>query len=394
MKAISILGSTGSIGVQTLEIARLHPDRFKVASLVAGANIQLLEKQVREFKPELVCCRDSNSAAELKRSLNDYLPSLRIEHSLEGLIEAATFPVAELVVAGLPGSAGLLPTFAAVETGKDIALATKEVLVMAGGLFMEKIRQKGAQLLPVDSEQSAIFQCLQGSGGAEIQRIILTASGGPFRDLPPSRLAQVTKDQALHHPRWKMGPKVTIDSATLMNKGLEVIEARWLFNVPAGRIEVVIHPQSIVHSMVEFVDGSILAQLGATDMRIPISCALAFPERITSGTPRVSFPELGSLTFMEPDFHKFPLLRAAFSVLEQGDAASPVILNAADEVAVELFLAGKIPFNRIAGIVLESLQSIPSARTDTLEEIMAFHEVVVAQVHDKWAGGSHRILTR
>ena len=384
MKVISILGSTGSIGVQTLEIARLHPDLFKVGSLAAGGNVQLLEQQVREFDPALVCCRDLKAAEELKRSLKDYSPSLRIEHSVEGLIEAATFPAAELVVAGLPGSAGLAPTFAAVEMGKDVALATKEVLVMAGGLFMEKIEQKGAQLLPVDSEQSAIFQCLQGSAGAEIQRIILTASGGPFRDLPPSELAQVTKDQALNHPRWKMGPKVTIDSATLMNKGLEVIEARWLFNVPAERIEVVIHPQSIVHSMVEFVDGSILAQLGATDMRIPISYALAFPDRITSGTPCVSFPKLGQLTFMEPDFQKFPLLRAAFSVLKQGDSASPIILNAADEVAVELFLTGKIPFNRIAEIVLESLHSIPSARTDTLEEIMEFHEEVVAQVRSKW----------
>jgi 1-deoxy-D-xylulose-5-phosphate reductoisomerase len=385
MKVISILGSTGSIGIQTLDIVRLHPDLFKVASLAAGANIQLLEKQVREFQPALVCCRDSSGALELKKRLKDHLPSLRIEHSLEGMIEAATVPDAELVVAGLPGSTGLMPTFAAVEMGKDVALATKEVLVMAGGLFMEKIGQKGVQLLPVDSEQSAIFQCLQGSGGAEVKRIVLTASGGPFRDLPQSEFAHVTKDQALSHPRWKMGPKVTIDSATLMNKGLEVIEARWLFSVPAERVEVVIHPQSIVHSMVEFADGSILAQLGATDMRIPISYALAFPERITSGTPHISFSDLGSLTFMEPDFQKFPLLQAAFSVLKQGDTASPIILNAADEVAVELFLDEKISFNQIAGIVLESLQSVPSARTDTLEEIMGFHEEEVAQVRSKWA---------
>jgi len=385
MKVISILGSTGSIGIQTLDIVRLHPDLFKVASLAAGASIRLLEQQVREFQPALVCCRDSTAAMELKKRLKDYLPPLRIQQSLDGLIEAATIPAADLVVAGLPGSTGLMPTFAAVETGKDVALATKEVLVMAGGLFMEEIRQKGVLLLPVDSEQSAIFQCLQGSGGAELKRIVLTASGGPFRDLPQSEFAHVTKDQALSHPRWKMGPKVTIDSATLMNKGLEVIEARWLFDVTAERIEVVIHPQSIVHSMVEFADGSILAQLGATDMRIPISYALAYPERITSGTPHISFPDLGSLTFMEPDFRKFPLLQAAFSVLKQDDTASSIILNAADEVAVELFLNEKISFNQIAGIVLESLQSIPSARTDTLEEIMSFHEEVVAQVRSKWA---------
>ncbi len=384
MKAISILGSTGSIGIQALEIVRLHPDLFRVASLAAGDNILLLEQQVREFRPSLVSCRTPKAAAELKRSLTDYLPSLRIEHSLEGLIEAATFHVAELVVAGLPGSVGVIPTFAAVKSGKDVALATKEVLVMAGGLFMDMIKKSGVRLLPVDSEQSAIFQCLQASGGAEIDRIILTASGGPFRDLPQSELELVTRDQALKHPRWQMGPKVTIDSATLMNKGLEVIEARWLFDVPVERIEVVIHPQSIVHSMIEFADGSILAQLGATDMRIPISYALAYPERISSGTPRISFPELASLTFMEPDFEKFPLLQAAFSVLEKGDTASAIILNAADEVAVQLFLDGKIGFSRIAEIVLEGLHSIPSARTDTLEEIMSFHEHVVAQIRSNW----------
>ena len=384
MKTISILGSTGSIGIQTLEIVRLHPDLFKVASLAAGDNIRLLEQQVREFKPSLVSCRTSGAAAELKRSLTDYLPSVRIEHSLEGLIDAATFDTAELVVAALPGSAGLMPTFAAVKMGKDVALATKEVLVMAGDLFIEMVNRKGVRLLPVDSEQSAIFQCLQGSNEAGIERIILTASGGPFRDLPQSELGLVTKDQALKHPRWKMGPKVTIDSATLMNKGLEVIEARWLFNVPVECIEVVIHPQSIVHSMIEFADGSILAQLGTTDMKIPISYALAFPKRISSGTPRISFPELGSLTFMEPDLQKFPLLRAAFSVLEKGDTASAIILNAADEVAVQLFLDGKIGFSRIAEIVLDGLQSIPSDRTDTLEQIMSFHEQVVLQIRSKW----------
>ena len=384
MKAISILGSTGSIGIQTLEIVRLHPDLFKVASLAAGDNIRLLDQQVREFRPSLVSCRTPSAAAELKRSLMDYLPSVRIEHSLEGLIEAATFHTAELVVAALPGSAGLMPTFAAVKMGKDVALATKEVLVMAGGLFIEMVNRKGVRLLPVDSEQSAIFQCLQGSNEARIERIILTASGGPFRDLPQSELELVTKDQALKHPRWKMGPKVTIDSATLMNKGLEVIEARWLFNVPVECIEVVIHPQSIVHSMIEFADGSIMAQLGTTDMKIPISYALAFPGRISSGTPRIRFPKLGSLTFMEPDLQKFPLLRAAFSVLEKGDTASAIILNAADEVAVQLFLDGKIGYSRIAEIVLDGLQSIPSGRTDTLEQIMSFHEQVVLKIRSKW----------
>ncbi|HTY24732.1 MAG TPA: 1-deoxy-D-xylulose-5-phosphate reductoisomerase [Desulfomonilaceae bacterium] len=385
MKVISILGSTGSIGVQALEIVRLHPDLFKVASLAAGSNTRLLEQQIREFKPTLVSCVDSKTADELKRRLRDYSPPLRIEHSIEGTIRAATIPDAQLVVAGLPGSTGLIPTFSAVEAGKDVALATKEVLVMAGGLFMERARKKGVQLLPVDSEQSAIFQCLQGSGEAEIRRIILTASGGPFLDLPSAALADVTRDQALNHPRWKMGPKVTIDSATLMNKGFEVIEARWLFDVPGTKIEVVIHPQSIVHSMVEFADGSILSQLGPTDMRLPISYALAFPRRIESGAAPVSFPKIGSLTFMSPDYDRFPLLQAAFSVLEQEGTGPAIVLNAADEVAVELFLQGKIPFSKIAWIVQESLQSIPSASPGTLEEIMNFHEEIVEQVRSRWA---------
>ena len=255
---------------------------------------------------------------------------------------------------------------------------------MAGRLFMDTVRKRGVNLLPVDSEQSAIFQCLRGNAGAEIKRIILTASGGPFRDLPASDMDRVTREKALRHPRWKMGPKVTIDSATLMNKGLEVIEARWLFDVPASKIEVVIHPQSIVHSMVEFADGSILAQLGATDMKIPISYALAFPERIASGTSPVSFPELGSLTFQEPDTDKFPLLRAAYQALENGGPGAPIILNAADEVAAELFLSEKIPFTHISRIVLESLDTIPSRNVESLDEIMEFHQDVVRRVRSRW----------
>jgi 1-deoxy-D-xylulose-5-phosphate reductoisomerase len=265
-----------------------------------------------------------------------------------------------------------------------VALATKEVLVMAGRLFMNTVQERGVKLLPVDSEQSAIFQCLRGNAGSEIRRIILTASGGPFRDSPLSDMNKVTREQALHHPRWKMGPKVTVDSATLMNKGLEVIEARWLFDVPASKIEVVIHPQSIVHSMVEFEDGSILAQLGATDMRIPISYALAFPQRIASGTLPVSFPELGSLTFREPDMDKFSLLKAAYQALEDASGSAAIILNAADEVAVELFLADKIPFSYISRIVLESLDSIPSHSVASLDEIVAFHEEVVRRVRGRW----------
>jgi len=383
MKGISVLGSTGSIGVQTLDIVRLHPDMFRVAALAAGGNLELLERQVREFHPAIISCGSEQSALDLKQRLVDYSGRLWIGHSSPGLEAVATAADAELVVAGLPGSTGLMPTFAAVEAAKDVALATKEVLVMAGRLFMASVNEQGMNLLPVDSEQSAIFQCLQGNQRAEIRRIILTASGGPFRDMPEAEMSRVTRDQALNHPRWKMGPKVTVDSATLMNKGLEVIEAAWLFDVPARRIEVVVHPQSIVHSMVEFNDGSVMAQLGATDMRIPISYALAFPQRITSGTEAVNFPRLGSLTFLEPDWGKFPLLRAAYQALEAGGPET-IVLNAADEVAVELFLAEKIPINHIPRIVLDSLETIGSGIVETLEDVVALHEQVVEQVRRKW----------
>jgi 1-deoxy-D-xylulose-5-phosphate reductoisomerase len=381
MKGISILGSTGSIGVQTLDVVRLHPTLFRVVGLAAGSNAALLEEQVREFRPSVVSCGSDACLAELKQRLSDYPFPIRIDPDSEIV---ATEPAANLVVGGLPGSTGLKPTFAAVEAGKDVALATKEVLVMAGALFMRKVRENRIDLLPVDSEQSAIFQCLQGNATAEIKRIILTASGGPFRDMPQAQMELVTRDQALNHPRWKMGPKVTVDSATLMNKGLEVIEAKWLFDVPAPSIQVVIHPESIVHSMVEFNDGSIMAQLGATDMRIPISYALAYPDRIESGTEPLSFPQLGSLTFREPDTVKFPLLKAAYQALEQDGPAAAIVLNAADEVAVDRFLAGRLSFMDIPRVVLEALNSIPSIRLDSLVEIMDFHQETVSRVEDRW----------
>lgn len=384
MKSISILGSTGSIGEQSLDVVRMHPDRFRVAALAAGFKVELVERQIREFLPTVVSVADEQAALDLKQRVKDLSRPPAIVHSADGLELAATVDDASLVVVGLPGSAGLVPTFAAVRAGKDVALATKEVLVMAGRLFMETVAHHCVRLLPVDSEQSAIFQCLQGNTGSAIERILLTASGGPFRDMSASDMSRVTREQALAHPRWKMGPKVTIDSATLMNKGFEVIEARWLFDVPASRIEVVIHPQSIVHSMVEFRDGSILAQLGATDMRIPISYAMALPERIASGTTPLSFPDLASLTFQAPDFERFPLLRAASEVLANGDTAQSIILNAADEVAVELFLAGRISFPDVPRIVLDALQSIQSKNTDTLDDIVLFHELVTARVRDRW----------
>jgi len=385
MKGVSILGSTGSIGVQTLEIIRLHPDRFSVAGLAGGANLDLLESQIREFKPKVVSCGTPQGALELKRRSSNWSEHPWIGHSLEGLEVVATADQAQIVVVGLPGSTGLRPSLAAVHAGKDLALATKEVLVMAGKLFMQTVANKSVNLLPVDSEQSAIFQCLQGHPSTHVRRLILTASGGPFRDLPAHSMALVSREQALNHPRWKMGPKVTIDSATLMNKGFEVIEARWLFNFPSSLIDVVIHPQSIVHSLVEFDDGSILAQLGVTDMRVPISYALAFPERIDSGTSRLDLPELGSLTFSPPDMQKFPLLQAAYQAAADDSNASAIIMNASDEVAVDLFLADRVPFLGIPRIVLDAMESVPARRLETLEEIVAFHEEVVERTKKKWA---------
>lgn len=381
MKGISILGSTGSIGVQTLDVVRRHPTLFQVVGLAAGSNMALLEGQAREFRPSVVSCGSQAALSELKRRLADFSSPIRFELNSQAV---ATHPQADLVVGGLPGSAGLRPTFAAVEAGKDVALATKEVLVMAGAMFMKLVRDKGVALVPLDSEQSAIFQCLQGYPGTDIRRIILTASGGPFRDATPSELEQATKNRVLDHPRWKMGPKVTVDSATLMNKGLEVIEARWLFDAPASKIQAVIHPESIVHSMVEFMDGSILAQLGATDMRIPISYALAWPNRIDSGAEHVDFPLLGSLTFREPDISRFPLLKAAYQALEQETPAASIILNAADEVAVDLFLRERIPFTSIPRIVLEALDSIDSVELTTLDDVEEFHLEVAAQVRSRW----------
>jgi 1-deoxy-D-xylulose-5-phosphate reductoisomerase len=383
MKGVSILGSTGSIGAQTLDIARLHPKRFKVTALAAGSNVELLERQAREFRPAIVSAATQVAARELQTRLCDLSPQPWIGYGAEGLEKAATAESAQVVVGGLPGSAGLAPTFAAVNAGKDIALATKEVLVMAGDLFMDAVRNKGICLLPVDSEQSAIFQCMPGGRRVDLKRILLTGSGGPFRDMPAEQLDQVTVEQALNHPRWKMGPKVTIDSATLMNKGLEVIEARWLFDVPASKIEVVIHPECICHSMVEFMDGSIIAQLGATDMRIPISYALAYPERIESGTPSLSFPQLGRLTFAEPDTTKFPLLRAAFDALEAGGSA-PLVLNAADEVAVELFLQRKISFGRISRMVLDCMDRVGHEAAGSLEDVVGLHHEVVSRIRRDW----------
>jgi 1-deoxy-D-xylulose-5-phosphate reductoisomerase len=382
MKRISVLGSAGSIGIQALDVIRLHPDKFQVVALASGTNTEILERQIREFRPYMVSCANKESCEEIKSRLIDYHEPLQILHSREGLELAATFDSADLVVGGLPGSIGLRPAFMSIASGKDLALATKEVLVMAGRLFMEAVSLSGSRLLPVDSEQSAIFQCLEGYKTSPIKKIHLTASGGPFRTKSIEQIKLMTREETLRHPRWKMGPKVTVDSSTLMNKGLEVIESRWLFDVSAQQIEVLVHPESIIHSMVEFMDGSIIAQLGATDMRIPISYALAYPDRIASGVDPVDFTALGSLNFEKPDTDKFPLLQAAYQSLEDDLDCAPVILNAADEVAVNLFLQERIPFSKIVPIVLDALNNIKPIRLTNLDEIEDFHDHVTRVVSE------------
>lgn len=352
MKHLAILGSTGSIGVSTLEIVAAHPDRYRVVTLTAGSNLARLEEQVRRFRPLRVAVIDADGAQRLRESLGPDAPE--IVAGVEGLITCATHPEADMVVSAIVGAAGLVPTMAAIEAGKDVALANKETLVTAGPLVMEAVARRGVHLYPVDSEHSAIFQSLEGHHKDDVRRLILTASGGPFRDRALADLEQVTPADALAHPNWSMGRKISIDSATMMNKGLEVIEARWLFDLPAERIAVHIHPQSIVHSMVEYVDGSVIAQLGIPDMKTPIAYALSYPERLPLDLPPLDLCSLGSLTFAEPDHDRFTCLALAYDVLRSG-GTSPAVLNAANEVAVEAFLGGEIPFLQIPAVIRAAL---------------------------------------
>ena len=343
MKRVSILGSTGSVGEQTLAVIEAFPDRFQVAALAAGRRVEKLAEQVERFRPGLVSLADAAGAEQLRGLVGD---DVEIHVGDAGLVEVARAP-ADLVVAALVGAVGLAPTLAAIDAGRDIALANKEVMVMAGALVCRAVAERGVTLLPVDSEHSAIFQALSGQRRDDLARLILTASGGPFRTWSAERIAQASIEQALAHPNWDMGPKISIDSATLMNKGLEVIEARWLFDVPPDQIDVVVHPQSIIHSLVEYRDTSVLAQLGLPDMRVPIAVALAHPERIPLDIPRLSLAEIARLDFEEPDREKFPCLGLAFQALA-GSEEAPAVLNAANEVSVAAFLDGRIPFSAIA----------------------------------------------
>jgi len=369
MKKLAVLGSTGSIGVTTLSIVERFPDRFRVVALAAGKNLEKLAQQVRRFQPEVVSI---SSEADAKH-LRSYLPEFRGEilSGADGLLAVATHPEAEMVMAALVGAAGLLPTLAAIRAGKTIALANKEALVIAGELMTREAKRYQVRLLPVDSEHNAIFQALQGHSRERIKRIILTASGGPFLRRPAEELAAVSIAEALQHPTWKMGNKITIDSATLMNKGLEVIEARWLFDLLPEHVAVIIHPQSVVHSMVEYVDGSVLAQLGIPDMSIPISYILAYPDRLPlTHLPALDLAAAAQLTFFEPDFLKFPCLGLAYEALARGGTC-PAVLNAANEVAVANFLSGQIRFPEIAAInrrVLDAHNTQPVNNLDDLLE--------------------------
>ena len=372
MKRIAILGSTGSIGCSALSVAETHPDRVEIVGLAAGANIERFTSQVERYRPRAVALASKAGLdqvhAGLTASARDRVAVA--EAGPAGLCAVATHPDVELVLCATTGTTALEAVFAAIDAGKTIALANKEVLVMAGGLVMDAARRRGVAVLPVDSEHNAIHQCLDGRPRSDVRRLVLTASGGPFREWPAARLASVTPPDALAHPTWQMGRKITVDSATLMNKGLEVIEARWLFDVPGDQIGVVVHPQSVVHSLVEFQDGSLLAQLGVTDMRLPIQYAFSYPDRWHTGLPPLDLAACGTLEFAEPDTARFPCLALAYRALA-GGAALPVALNAANEVAVEVFLAGRLPFGAIPDVIAAAVDDVERAQlsVESLDEL-------------------------
>ena len=378
---IVVLGSTGSIGRQSLDIiSRL--DGVRVAALTAGTSVERMVSQCRQFVPQLAVMATKEAADALKAQISD-LPT-RISYGEEGLIEAATLPDADCAITAVVGMLGLKPTLAAIRAGKRIGLANKETLVCAGELVMAEAEKYGTEIVPVDSEHSAIFQCLMGSGShRELQKILLTCSGGPFFGMKPEELAHVTKDDALRHPNWKMGPKITVDCATLMNKGLEVIEAMRLYRVSAQKVEVLIHRQSIVHSMVEFVDGAVMAQLGTPDMRLPIQLALTYPERTDCPVEKLDLTACGALTFCKPDLEAFPCLRLAIDCAKLGGTACPV-MNGANEEAVALFLADKIGFYDIYRLVSGAVEAVPFIKEPSLEQILEADKEARAYVHSHY----------
>ncbi len=369
MKNISILGSTGSIGVNSLDVISKNSDRFNVVALSAGRNIELLKAQIKTFRPLMACVIDEDYAKALRNMLE---PSIKVNilSGQDGYCSAATFEGTDLVISAMVGAAGLLPTIAGIEAGIDVALANKETMVIAGEIVMEKAKSRGVRILPVDSEHSAVFQCLEGQNRASVKRIILTASGGPFLHMPIEEIRTAGPEQALRHPNWSMGRKITIDSATMMNKGLEIIEARWLFEIPFEKIDALIHPQSIIHSMVEYKDGSVIAQLGQPDMRIPIAYALSYPDRMAREGSSLDFSSMAALTFAAPDDERFPCLELAKRAGKIG-ATMPAVLNAANEIAVEQFLERKIAFSDIHRVVKAIMEeSPPSTFSPSIQDIL------------------------
>ncbi len=369
MKTLSLLGSTGSIGCNVLDVVRSFPELYRVTGLAAGKNITKLHEQVLEFDPELISVADKDDADQLASALPTKYKD-RVRYGTDGSQEVAAIDSAQMTISAIVGAAGLLPTLAAIDAGKDIGLANKETLVMAGKLVMDRCKTNGVKLLPVDSEHSAIFQALDAGHRDDVAKIILTASGGPFREKSIKQLQSVTPEQALAHPNWDMGRKISIDSATLMNKGLEVIEAKWLFDVSVEEIQVVVHPQSIVHSLVEFQDGSVIAQLGIPDMRIPIAYALSYPRRLAMELPGLNLAQCSNLEFHNPDYERFPALSLAFTAINKGGVL-PAVLNAANEIAVDAFLNEKIPFLDIASTVATVMEQVQEGSEDKLDDILA-----------------------
>lgn len=364
MKRIAIIGSTGSIGTSALKVIGANPDKYQLVALGAGEKIDILIKQIEKFHPELVATLHPDHAQRIREQFD-----ITALSGPEGLHDVAVFAKADTLISAVSGSAGLVPTYAALEAGKEIALANKETMVMAGRLMVEKARSKGVSILPIDSEHSAILQCLQGHSREDLKRILLTASGGPFRHLSFQDLAKVTPQDALRHPNWKMGRKVTIDSATLMNKALEAIEAKWLFHLDMDKIKILVHPQSIIHSMVEYSDGSIIAQLGVPDMITPISYALSYPRHLPTNLPSLELEEIGTLTFEEPDLHRFPCLALGIAAAKEGDSM-PVVLNGANEVAVDSFLNGNITFPQIPWLIEKTMAVHRPVDLDSIEQVV------------------------
>jgi 1-deoxy-D-xylulose-5-phosphate reductoisomerase len=379
-KGLAILGSTGSIGRQTLEVVEAFPDRFEIISLAARHNFELLEQQVQKFKPRIVTVFDNDAAARLRSRLGKTRTAVYSDE--EGLIKAATAHDVDLMVMAIVGVEGLKPTLEAISKGKNIALASKEILVAAGEIVKGEAEKRRVTIFPIDSEHSAIFQCLRGENVNKIDKIILTASGGPFWDKTDKDFSSISPQEALSHPNWKMGSKITVDSATMMNKGLEIIEARWLFDVGFDKIDVVIHPQSIVHSMVRFTDGSVIAQMSLPDMRLPIQYALTFPDRLESRWPALDLTQLEKLTFFKPDMERFPCLAMAFEAGKRG-ATAPAVLNAANEEAVRLFLEEKISFAEIPSLVKETLLKHKVIDNPALNDILKADEWARKYVAEK-----------